>query len=95
VRARGEQLRPLLNDTFVSSSHVGDIFELVRDRASKAPFDSSLKINARVKADAFKRGLMVYPMGGTLDGTRGDHIPGDGQTPSMSHRPLNSRVPLV
>jgi adenosylmethionine-8-amino-7-oxononanoate aminotransferase len=82
VRARGEQLRALLDDTFSSSGHVGDIrgrglfvgVELVLDRDSKSPFDPSLKIHARVKAEAFKRGLMVYPMGGTIDGTRGDHV---------------------
>jgi adenosylmethionine-8-amino-7-oxononanoate aminotransferase len=27
-----------------------------------------------VKADAMAAGLMCYPMGGTLDGERGDHV---------------------
>jgi len=34
---------------------------------------SALKLNERVKAEAFKRGLAGYPMGGTIDGKRGDH----------------------
>jgi adenosylmethionine-8-amino-7-oxononanoate aminotransferase len=33
-----------------------------------------LQLNARVKREAMARGLMVYPMGGTIDGARGDHV---------------------
>jgi adenosylmethionine-8-amino-7-oxononanoate aminotransferase len=33
-----------------------------------------LKVNATVKREAMARGLMVYPMGGTIDGIRGDHV---------------------
>jgi adenosylmethionine-8-amino-7-oxononanoate aminotransferase len=46
----------------------------VADRSSKAPFDPKLKLHARIKRAAMARGLMVYPMGGTVDGTRGDHV---------------------
>jgi adenosylmethionine-8-amino-7-oxononanoate aminotransferase len=28
----------------------------------------------RLKREAMARGLMVYPMGGTLDRARGDHV---------------------
>ncbi len=45
-----------------------------RDRASKRPFDPAAKLHARVKREAMARGLMVYPMGGTIDGVRGDHV---------------------
>ncbi len=48
--------------------------ELVADRATKTPFDASLKLNARIKQAAMARGLMVYPMGGTADGACGDHV---------------------
>ncbi len=48
--------------------------ELVKDRASKVPFDPALKLHARIKAAAMKNGLLVYPMGGTIDGQRGDHV---------------------
>jgi adenosylmethionine-8-amino-7-oxononanoate aminotransferase len=27
-----------------------------------------------VKREAFARGLICYPMGGTIDGSRGDHV---------------------
>ncbi|WP_061286758.1 aspartate aminotransferase family protein, partial [Herbaspirillum chlorophenolicum] len=82
VRQRGEQLRDALRENFAEQAHVGDIrgrglfvgVELVADRASKAPLDPSLRTHARVKAEAMKRGLLVYPMGGTIDGRRGDHI---------------------
>ena len=36
-------------------------------------FDPALKLNERVKAEAFARGLAGYPMGGTIDGQLGDH----------------------
>ena len=48
--------------------------EFVADRDSKAPFDPALKLNAAVKREAMARGLMCYPMGGTVDGVRGDHV---------------------
>ena len=31
-------------------------------------------MNARIKAEALARGLLCYPMGGTVDGVRGDHV---------------------
>ena len=82
VRMRGESLRHMLKDAFGAHPHVGDIrgrglllgMELVRDRDSKAPFDPARKLHAAVKAAAMARGLMVYPMGGTIDGVNGDHI---------------------
>ena len=48
--------------------------ELVADRATKAPFDPTLRLHAHIKAEAMIRGLMVYPMGGTIDGRSGDHV---------------------
>jgi adenosylmethionine-8-amino-7-oxononanoate aminotransferase len=46
----------------------------VRDKDDKTPFDPSLKLHAAIKANCMARGLMVYPMGGTIDGQSGDHI---------------------
>jgi adenosylmethionine-8-amino-7-oxononanoate aminotransferase len=82
VRARGEALRAGLERAFADSPYVGDLrgrglflgVELVQDRASKRPFEPSRRLHARVKSEAFARGLMVYPMGGTVDGQRGDHV---------------------
>lgn len=62
--------------------HVGDIrergyllgMEFVVDRDRRTPFDPALGLNPLINAATFARGLMVYPGGGTIDGTRGDHI---------------------
>lgn len=48
--------------------------ELVADRETKAPFDPARKLHAEVKKRAFEAGLICYPMGGTIDGHRGDHV---------------------
>jgi adenosylmethionine-8-amino-7-oxononanoate aminotransferase len=48
--------------------------ELVEDRETKMPFDAKQRIHARIKSEALARGLMVYPMGGTIDGRSGDHV---------------------
>ena len=82
VKVMGARLDERLRQRFGNHHHVGDIrgrglfrgVELVLDRASKEPFDPKLKLNARVKREAMARGLMVYPMGGTIDGERGDHV---------------------
>ena len=82
VKCDASVLQALLADKFKNHPHVGDIrgrgffwgIELVQDRASKAPFDLARRLHAKVKAAAFARGLLVYPMGGTVDGCYGDHI---------------------
>lgn len=82
VCQRGEALRASLTDRFGNHPHVGDIrgrglflgLELVEDRVTKAAFDPSKRLNARLKSTAMKAGLMCYPMGGTIDGQAGDHI---------------------
>ena len=82
VQAQGSHLSRRLKDRFGNHPFVGDVrgrgllqgIELVSDRGSKEPFDPSLQLHARVKREAMARGLMVYPTGGTVDGTRGDHV---------------------
>jgi adenosylmethionine-8-amino-7-oxononanoate aminotransferase len=82
VVAMGNHLQRRLEERFANHHHVGDIrgrglfraVELVADRGSKQPFASELKINAVIKREAMTRGLMVYPMGGTIDGIEGDHV---------------------
>ena len=82
VRALGGALERKLAERFRDHPHVGDLrgrglfrgIELVQDRASKATFDTSRQLHARVKREAMARGLMTYPMGGTIDGRRGDHV---------------------
>jgi len=78
----GDTLQARLTERFGEHPHVGDVrgrglfrgIELVNDRATKTPFDPSIKLHARVKKAAMAHGLMCYPMGGTVDGQRGDHI---------------------
>ena len=48
--------------------------ELVQDRANRQWFEPSLKLHARLKSAAMEEGLMIYPMGGTVDGRCGDHV---------------------
>ena len=82
VRAQGAYLSRRLKERFANHPFVGDVrgrglfqgLELVCDRSRKEPFDPALKLHARVKQEAMARGLMVYPMGGTVDGVRGDHV---------------------
>ncbi|MBX8518995.1 aspartate aminotransferase family protein [Pseudomonas cichorii] len=82
VNRLGEGLRERLLDRLENHPHVGDIrgrglfqgIELVADRESKAPFEPALKLHAKIKQAAMAEGLMCYPMGGTVDGLRGDHI---------------------
>ncbi|PSM17304.1 aspartate aminotransferase family protein [Nitratireductor sp. StC3] len=82
VRTMGERLRNLLAERLGTHPHVGDLrgrglfigLEVVEDRTTKAPFDPALKLHARIKQAAMARGLLVYPAGGTIDGSRGDHV---------------------
>ena len=82
VRRQGAYLERRLRERFGNHPFVGDVrgrglfqgLELVADRGTKEPFDPTRKLNTRVKHEAMARGLMVYPMGGTVDGRRGDHV---------------------
>ena len=82
VVKQGENLADGLRAKLGQHPFVGDIrgrglfrgVELVANRETKDPFDPTMKINAKIKKAAFARGLMAYPMGGTIDGVRGDHV---------------------
>jgi len=82
VRERGAQLHALLHHAFADHPHVGDIrgrglfwgIELVADRESKQWFDPAHKLHASIKSKAMAHGVLVYPMGGTVDGRCGDHV---------------------
>src|SRR5688572_17032298 len=82
VRTDGAYFEKALRRALEAHPYVGDIrgrgffwgIELVEDRATKRPFDAAARLHAKVKAEAMRRGLMCYPMGGTIDGVRGDHV---------------------
>ena len=82
VRAHGEKLMTLLKARLGAHPNVGDLrgrglflgIELVADRAGRAPLPPAARTHARIKAAAMERGLLCYPMGGTVDGAQGDHV---------------------
>jgi adenosylmethionine-8-amino-7-oxononanoate aminotransferase len=82
ARIQGVHFARRLHERFGNHPFVGDVrgrglfygVELVADRGTKEPFDPVRKLHATIKREAMARGLMVYPMGGTADGTRGDHV---------------------
>ncbi len=82
VATLGPGLERRLRERFGDHPHVGDIrgrgflwaMELVADRGAKTPFDPARRVHARIKARALDRGLLCYPMGGTIDGVLGDHV---------------------
>jgi len=78
----GRYLEARLVSELAQLPFVGDIrgrglfwgVEIVTDRGSKVTFDPALKIAPKIKKAAFERGLMCYPMQGTIDGKQGDHV---------------------
>lgn len=82
VTPAGSHLRKALHQRLGQHPQVGDIrgvglfcgIELVADRETKNVLPPNAKTHAKVKSAAFSNGLICYPMGGTVDGVRGDHI---------------------
>ena len=82
VRKLGAYMEAKLVSELAQLPFVGDIrgrglfwgVELVADRGSKATFEPTLKVAPKIKKAAFEKGLMCYPMQGTIDGRNGDHV---------------------
>lgn len=82
VRERGEQLRAELREALKDHPNLGDVrgrglfvgVEFVRDRATKEPLDPAARTHVQLKKQAMSHGLLMYPMGGTVDGVKGDHV---------------------
>ncbi|EPX81641.1 aspartate aminotransferase family protein [Litoreibacter arenae] len=78
----GDKLQDALQQAFGQHPNIGDIrgrglfraLEFVEDRETKAPFAPDQALHKTLKKEAFEAGLICYPMGGTIDGKRGDHI---------------------
>jgi len=86
VRKQGALLKSLLEKHLLEDSeiapYIGDIrgrglfigIELVANKETKQPFDPNIRLHAWIKKAAMENHLMIYPMGGTIDGVHGDHI---------------------
>ena len=69
-------------ETLVDFPAVGDVrglgllwaVELVADKQSKHPFSPEQNVAGTIATAALKRGLLVYPMQGCVDGAAGDHV---------------------
>ena len=81
-RKLGDDLMARLRKALGDHPHVGDIrgrglfigIEFVADRETKAPFEPEVAFHRLLGDIAFRNGLIVYAMGGTIDGRRGDHV---------------------
>jgi len=68
--------------TLLDLKTVGDVrgigllrgVEFVADKQSKKPFAPEFNFAGRVTNEALKRGLLVYPIQGCVDGISGDHL---------------------
>jgi adenosylmethionine-8-amino-7-oxononanoate aminotransferase len=82
VRTNGDRLQSLLEEYLGDHPHVGDIrgrglfrgIEMVQSKSTKTPFDPDQRLHQKIKRAGMEAGLMCYPMGGTIDGKRGDHV---------------------
>jgi len=82
VASKGPDLLAMLKTRLSDHPNVGDVrgrgyfvgVELVESSVSRQPLDASLRTHAALKKTAFDNGLMIYPMGGTIDGVSGDHV---------------------
>ncbi len=82
VAGNEARIKGWLRDALAGVDAVGDIrgrghfigLELVADRTTKAPFDPGLKLFLKVRAQTMENGLICYPVGGNVDGVRGDIV---------------------
>lgn len=82
VAANGPRLMAAWAEALSGVEAVGDIrgrghfiaAELVANRDSKAPFEAERKLFMKIRAQAMENGLICYPVGGNVDGTRGDIV---------------------
>jgi adenosylmethionine-8-amino-7-oxononanoate aminotransferase len=82
VQTRGASLLAQLRASLGDHPNVGDIrgrglfvgVEFVGDKDSREPLDPAAKTHNQVQQAAMERGLMIYGMGGTIDGRSGDHV---------------------
>ena len=82
VRDAGKRLVEGLRGRLGNSPHIGEsrgeglfvAIEFVADAVTEVPFPHTSRLNARIKQEAWDTGLLVYAMGGAVDGQSGDHV---------------------
>lgn len=80
-RVMGELLKKKL-ETLYKYDIVGDVrglglfcgVEFVMDKVTKAPFPASYNISKLIGEKVIKRGVVLYPGKGSVDGVLGDHV---------------------
>jgi adenosylmethionine-8-amino-7-oxononanoate aminotransferase len=81
-RQRGQQALKGLSALMDKHPIIGDVrgmglmfgFELVRDRATKQPFEAKQHVSRLFEIAAAKRGLVTYPCTGSIEGMLGDMV---------------------
>ncbi len=82
VAANEARIKGWMAEALAGVEAVGDIrgrghficAELVADRETKVPYEASRKLFLKVRAQAMENGLVCYPVGGNVDGVRGDIV---------------------
>jgi adenosylmethionine-8-amino-7-oxononanoate aminotransferase len=78
----GEYFLDQMKQKLLPCSIIGDVrgkglmlgFEIVQDKATKAPFPPAMKMSSKFQTEAFKRGLVVFSCTGSVHGASGDMI---------------------
>ncbi len=81
-RQRGEQALKGLGALMEKRPIIGDVrgkglmfgFELVKDQATKQPFEAKQHVSRMFEIAASKRGLVTYPCTGSIEGVLGDMV---------------------
>jgi adenosylmethionine-8-amino-7-oxononanoate aminotransferase len=82
VAQDGARLKQMLSDRMGDLPMLGDIrgrgffigLEFVADRDTKEPVPPGFALHLRIRARSLEIGLICYPMGGNVDGVKGDTV---------------------
>jgi adenosylmethionine-8-amino-7-oxononanoate aminotransferase len=102
VPQKGAYLQNQLQQKLTPLGWVGDIrglglmwgIELVADRQTKDPFDPEYHINQNIADEASRRGLIIYPGSGCVDGKKGDLLM-LGPPFTITEKQINEMVELL
>ncbi|OYW60423.1 MAG: hypothetical protein B7Z10_10195 [Rhodobacterales bacterium 32-66-7] len=82
IRDKGPRWQADLRARLAHLPEVGDVrgrgyfigVELVQNPKTREPFAAALGVNARIRAEGLRQGLICYPSGGHVDGVAGDTV---------------------